>query len=54
MSSLRKNWKILLALILVLAAVLVFFLLYRPAEAKFKSDVASVANSILIWQTSAL
>lgn len=52
MSSLRKNWKILLAVILLLAAVLVFFLLYRPAEAKFKTDVASVANSILVWQTS--
>lgn len=50
MSGLKKNWKLILALLLLIAAALVYFLVYRAAQTQYENDKKSVENQIQMMQ----
>ena len=53
MKALKRNWKLLLAVVLILAAILIVVLVYLPARDQFNRDKDSVENNIRMWQMSA-
>lgn len=52
MRAIKRNWKAVLAAILLLAAVLVYFLGYRPRHGAYVSERAQLNYQISILQTT--
>lgn len=50
MKALRKNWKLLLAILLLIAALLVFLLGYRSAREKFETEQKNIENQIQMME----
>lgn len=52
MKTLKNNWKALIALILVIAAVCVYFLSYRPAKQEFENKETELNTMITALQNT--
>ena len=50
MNVLKRNWKAIIALILLIAAVGVFFLIYRPAKQEYETKAAQLNTMITALQ----
>ena len=50
MKALTRNWKAVLAVLLLIAALLVWFLAYRPAKTEFESKQANLTNELMLLQ----
>ena len=53
MNALKNNWKALVALILTIAAIAVYFLCYRPGKAEFETRTTELNTSIAALQSTA-
>ena len=51
MKALGNNWKAIVAVLLLIAALLVFLLVYRPAKASYEQETASLNTQIQMAQT---
>lgn len=52
MNFLKQNWKALVALVLLMGAAAVFFLVYRPAQQEFESKQAELNTMITVLQNT--
>lgn len=52
MKALLRNWKAIIALVLVLAAAGVYFMVYRPAQKEFKSKEQELNTMITALQST--
>ncbi|MBE6993150.1 MAG: hypothetical protein E7423_00685 [Ruminococcaceae bacterium] len=50
MKALTRNWKAVLAVLLLIVALLVWFLAYRPAKTEFESKQANLTNELMLLQ----
>jgi len=50
MKAIARNWKAVLAVLLLIAALLVWFLAYRPAKKEFESRQSSLQNELMLLQ----
>ncbi len=50
MKALTRNWKAVLALLLVIAALCVWMFVYRPAKAEYEQQQATLANEMMLLQ----
>ena len=50
MRAIGRNWRLILALLLVAAAVLIFFMVYKPAEESYQSQAKSQRDMISLMQ----
>jgi len=50
MNALKRNWKAIIALILLIAAVGVFFMVYRPAKQQYESKTQELNTMITALQ----
>lgn len=52
MSAIKRNWKAVLAVLLAIAAALVYFLGYKPRYAAFQTERAQLNQQITLLQTT--
>ena len=50
MRAIGRNWRLILALLLIAAAVLIFFMVYKPAEESYQSQAKSQRDMISLMQ----